>query len=140
MGNALKKKYEKYLNDPNYANAFDNFDFFGELLNDNEIMKKFKGIRNGENFIKEIFINPHSNINNKNEKNIINEEDEEEIEKKIVKNIQESNSGSSQVLMRHYKNMENLDKNFFIGNINEIEEYQNQNEGNFIDIIPDDEE
>ena len=42
--------------------------------------------------------------------------------------------------MRHYKNMENLDKNFFIGNINEIEEYQNQNEGNFIDIIPDDEE
>ena len=54
VGNALKKKYEKYLNDPNYANAFDNFDFFGELLNDNEIMKKFKGIRNGENFIKEI--------------------------------------------------------------------------------------
>ena len=140
VGNALKKKYEKYLNDPNYANAFDNFDFFGELLNDNEIMKKFKGIKNGENFIKEIFINPHSNINNKNEKNIINEEDEEEIEKKIVKNIQESNSGSSQVLMRHYKNMENLDKNFFIGNINEIEEYQNQNEGNFIDIIPDGEE
>ena len=57
-----------------------------------------------------------------------------------MKNIQESNSGSSQVLMRHYKNMENLDKNFFIGNINEIEEYQNQNEGNFIDIIPDDED
>ena len=69
VGNALKKKYEKYLNDPNYANAFDNFDFFGELLNDNEIMKKFKGIKNGENFIKEIFINPHSNINNQQRSN-----------------------------------------------------------------------
>ncbi len=35
---AMKAKYEKYLLDPNYANAFDNFDFYGELLG--EIKKK----------------------------------------------------------------------------------------------------
>ena len=141
IGNALKKKYEKYLTDPINANIFDNFDFYGDLLNDIEIIKKYHNIKNGENFIKEVFVNPHLNINMneiKNDKNIIMEENEEEIEKKIVKNLQESNSSSNQVLLRHYKNIENLNKNFFFGNINEIDDYKNEN--NNINIIPDNDE
>ena len=135
IGNALKKKYEKFLNDQNYINVFDNFDYYGDLFNDIEVMRKFKNLKNGENFIKEIFINPHINKNNKKESNIINEENEDEIEKKIVQNIQESNSSSNQVLMRHYKNI-NLNKDIFIGNINEFQDYNN--EINNIEIIPDD--
>ena len=142
IGGALKKKYEKFLSDPNYANAFDNFDFYGDILNNNDALKKYKNIKNGENFIKEEFINPHINININNhiENNIINEENEEDIEKKIVKNIQESNSGSNQLLMRHYKKIDNFNKNDFIGNINEIEENKIGNGFNNINIIPDDDE
>ena len=55
-----------------------------------------------------------------------------------MQNLQESNSSSNQTLMRYYKNIENYNKNFFIGNIDEIEDYQN--EENNIDIIPDDDE
>jgi serine/threonine protein kinase len=138
---AMKAKYEKYLYDPNYANAFDNFDFYGELLEEMKKNPKCKiSVKNGENFIKEEFIQifPNKNLDNQNDKNIIIEENEEEIEKKIVKNIQESNSSSNQLLMRHYKNIENSDKNFFIGNINEFNDYQN--DCNKIDIIPDNEE
>ena len=54
-------------------------------------------------------------IDNKNNSNVnfiieenATEENHEDIEKKIVKNIQESNSGSNQALMRHYKNKDNL--------------------------------
>ncbi len=142
MGSALKKKYEKLLNDPNYMNPFDNFDFYGDILNSDDIMKKYKNIKNGENFIKEEFINPHININiiNQIENNIINKENEEHIEKKIVKTIQESNRGSNQLLMRHYKKIDNYNNNDFIGNINEIENNKNINEFNKINIIPDDDE
>ncbi len=160
IGSVLKKKYQKYLSDPNYANAFDNFDYYGDLLDNGENMNKYKNIKNGENFIKEEFINPHSDgnfnslifedniksINNignyviKGEDN--NDENEEEIEKKIVKNIQESNSNSSQVLMRHYKNLDYMNKNNFIGNINEIKDFNNENNNiqNYINIIPDNDE
>ena len=140
IGSALKKKYEKYLSDPNYTNAFDNFDFYGDMLDDKEIKKKFKNIKNGENFIKEEFIQtfPNKNLDNQNDKNIIIEENEEEIEKKIVKNIQESNSSSNQLLMRHYKNIENFNKNDFFGNIKEIDYYKNESIN--INIIPDDDE
>ena len=62
------------------------------------------------------------------------------LKKKIVKNIQESNSGSNHLLMRHYKKIDNFYKNDFIGNINEIEDYKIRNELNNIDIIPDDDE
>ena len=62
---SMKAKYEKYLYDPNYANSFDNFDFFGDLLEEINKNKKFKNVKNGENFIKEDFINPH--LNNMNE-------------------------------------------------------------------------
>ena len=160
---AMKAKYEKYLLDPNYSNAFDNFDFYGELLG--EIKKNRKGkmlVKDGENFIKEDFINPH--LNNKNEdknnnnnnilgdidkndynfNNVIEEnvteENNEEIEKKIVKNIQESNSGSNQDLMRHYKKSDNLNENIFIGNINEKNEFREINNAIENDIVPDDDE
>ncbi len=158
---AMKAKYEKYLNDPNYANAFDNFDFYGELLEEIKKTRKCKYlIKNGENFIKEDFINPHinnknkdTNINNNNnilgdidknnydfnyviEENIT-EENNEDIEKKIVKNIQESNSGSNQVLMRHYKNVDNIHRNDFFGNINEIDEFREINNAIENDIVPD---
>ena len=57
-----------------------------------------------------------------------------------MKNIQESNSGSNQLLMRHYKKIDNYNNNDFIGNINEIENNKNVNEFNKINIIPDDDE
>ena len=158
---AMKAKYEKYLYDPNYANAFDNFDFYGELLGEIKKNRKIKIlVKNGENFIKEDFINPH--LNNKNEDNNNNnilkdidkndynfncvieenvtEENNEDIEKKIVKNMQESNSGSNQDLMRHYKNVDNIHKNDFIGNINEIDEFREINNAIENDIVPDDED
>ena len=162
---AMKAKYEKYLYDPNYANAFENFDFYGELL---EEMKKNPKcnkdfIKDGENFITEDFINPHLVYleENKNKNNDINnilgnvdkninfiikeeenatEDNNEDIEKKIVKNIQESNAGSNQVLMRHYKNVDNIHINDFIGNINEIDEYREINNEIENDIIPDNDE
>lgn len=161
---ALKAKYEKYLSDPNYINAFDNFDFYGDLLKGYKKNKKSKIILNGENFIKEDFINPHiynqnldkykdnnnilGDIDNNNfnyNNNCIIEEDisdenNEDIEKKIVKNLQESNSGSNQVLMRHYKNIDNIHKNDFIGNINEIDEFREINNAIENDIVPDDDD
>ena len=158
---SMKAKYEKYLNDPNYANAFDNFDFYGDLLEEIKKNKKFKIIKNGENFIKEDFINPHLNnlneyIDNNNilgdidknnylnnyiiEEENITEENNEDIEKKIVKNLQESNSGSNHTLMRHYKKIDNIHKNDFIGNINEIDEFREINNAIENDIIPDDED
>ena len=157
---SMKAKYEKYLYDPNYANAFDNFDFYGDLLEDIKKNKKCKiAVKNGENFISGDFINPHINefkdnknniledIDNKNNLNFnfiieenATEENHEDIEKKIVKNIQESNSGSNQALMRHYKNKDNLHINDFIGNINEIDEYREINNAIENDIVPDDDE
>ncbi len=119
-------------------------------------------VKDGENFIKEDFINPHLNNKNedknnnnnnilgdidKNEYNFNNvieenvtEENNEEIEKKIVKNIQESNSGSNQDLMRHYKKVDNFPKNDFIGNINELDEFREINNAIENDIVPDDED
>ena len=158
---SMKAKYEKYLSDPNYANAFDNFDFYGDLLGEYKKNKKCKIIiKNGENFIKEDFINPHENnqdkykdknnilgdIDNNNINNNyiieenVTEENNEDIEKKIVKNLQESNSGSNQVLMRHYKNIDNMHRNDFIGNINEIDEFREINNAIENDIIPDDDD
>ena len=158
---SMKAKYEKYLSDPNYANAFDNFDFYGDLLGEYKKNKKCKIIiKNGENFIKEDFINPHENnqdkykdknnilgdIDNNNINNNyiieenVTEENNEHIEKKIVKNLQESNSGSNQVLMRHYKNIDNMHRNDFIGNINEIDEFREINNAIENDIIPDDDD
>ena len=158
---SMKAKYEKYLYDSSCANVFDNFDFYGDLLEEFKKNKKCKfTIKNGENFIKEDFINPHLNNQNKNENKVknllenidknnnltynieenITEENNEEIEKKIVKNIQESNSGSSQVLMRHYKNIDNIHINDFIGNINEIDEYREINNAIENDIIPDEDD
>ena len=158
---SMKAKYEKYLYDPNYANAFDNFDFYGDLLEEIKKNKKCKIIvKNGENFIKDDFINPHLNNMNEykdnndilgdidknnylnnyiNEENIT-EENDEDIEKKIVKNIQESNSGSNQTLMRHYKKIDNIHRNDFIGNIKEIDEFREINNAIENDIIPDDED
>ena len=158
---SMKAKYEKYLSDPNYVNAFDNFDFYGDLLGEYKKNKKCKIIiKNGENFIKEDFINPHENnqdkykdknnilgdIDNNNINNNyiieenVTEENNEDIEKKIVKNLQESNSGSNQVLMRHYKNIDNMHRNDFIGNINEIDEFREINNAIENDIIPDDDD
>ena len=157
---AMKAKYEKYLLDPNYANAFDNFDFYGELLDEIKKNKKYKDfIKNGENFIKEEFINPHLNIQDEyeNKNNIledisknnnlnyvieenVTEENTEDIEKKIVKNIQEPNSGSNLALMRHYKKSDNLNENIFIGNINEKNEFREINNAIENDIVPDDDE
>jgi len=158
---SMKAKYEKYLSDPNYANAFDNFDFYGDLLGEYKKNKKCKIIiKNGENFIKEDFINPHENNQDKykDKNNIlgdidnnhinnnyiieenVTEENNEDIEKKIVKNLQESNSGSNQVLMRHYKNIDNMHRNDFIGNINEIDEFREINNAIENDIIPDDDD
>ena len=59
------------------------------------------------------------------------------LKKKIVKNIQESNSGSNQVLMRHYKNVDNIHRNDFFGNINEIDEFREINNAIENDIVPD---
>ena len=42
--------------------------------------------------------------------------------------------------MRHYKKIDNFNKNDFIGNINEIDEYKIGNGFNNINIIPDDDE
>ena len=157
---SMKAKYEKYLYDPNYANSFDNFDFYGDLLEEIKKNRKYKGIlKNGENFIKGDFINPHINefkennnilenidnrIYNLNNNFIIEEnvteENNENIEKKIMKNIQESNSGSNQALMRHYKNKNNLNVNDFIGNINEIDEFREINNAIENDIIPDEDD
>ena len=160
---AMKAKYDKYLYDPNYANAFDNFDFYGELLEEMKKNPKYnKGfVKNGENFIKEDFINPHliyleENKNNDNnnflgnidknnnfiieEKENETEENDEDIEKKIVKNMQEQNTGSNQVLMRHYKNVDNIHRNDFIGNIDEIDEYSEIKNAIENDIVPDDDE
>ena len=158
---SMKAKYEKYLYDPNYANSFDNFDFFGDLLEEIKKNKKFKNVKNGENFIKEDFINPHLNNMNEykdNNNNIlgdidknnclnnciieenITEENNEDIEKKIVKNIQISNSGSNQTLMRHYKKIDNIHRSDFIGNINEIDEFREISNAIENDIIPDDED
>ena len=162
---AMKAKYEKYLCDPNYINSFDNFDYYGDLLGEYKKNKKCKIIiKNGENFITEDFINPHLNNqdkkkNNNNNNNIlgdidnknnnytntiieenVTEEDDEDIEKKIIKNLQESNSGSNQILMRHYKNIDNIHKSDFIGNINEIDEYREINNAIDNDIIPDDDD
>ena len=157
---SMKAKYEKYLYDPNYANSFDNFDFYGDLLEEIKKNRKYKGIlKNGENFIKGDFINPHINefkennnilenidnrIYNLNNNFIIEEnvteENNENIEKKIMKNIQESNSGSNQALMRHYKNKNNLNINDFIGNINEIDEFREINNAIENDIIPDEDD
>ena len=157
---AMKAKYDKYLYDPNYANAFDNFDFYGELLEEIKKNPKCKlFVKNGENFIKEDFINPHliyleknnkkilrniddnnSNYDIKEEEENATEENNEDIEKKIVKNIQESNSGSNQTLMRHYKNVDNIHRNDFIGTINEINEYREINNEIENDIIPDNDE
>ena len=154
---SMKAKYEKYLIDPNNSNAFDNFDFYGDLLEEIKKNKKCKiNVKNGENFISGDFINPHiiefkehnniledfDNKNNLNNNFIIEEnvteENDEDIEKKIVKKIQESNSGSNQALMRHYKKKDNLHINDFIGNINEIDEYREINNAIENDIIPDD--
>ena len=159
---SMKAKYEKYLYDPNYANSFDNFDFFGDLLEEIKKNKKFKNVKNGENFIKEDFINPHLNNMNEykdnNNNNIlgdidknnclnnciieenVTEENNEDIEKKIVKNIQISNSGSNQTLMRHYKKIDNIHRSDFIGNINEIDEFREISNAIENDIIPDDED
>ena len=159
---AMKSKYEKYLNDPNYANAFDNFDFYGDLLEDLKKNKKIKkNVENGENFIQENFINPHLNFNEDknnsilgdidNEKNNnfnnynsiqenITEENSEDIEKKIVKNIQEQNSGSNQALMKYYKNIGNINQNVFIGNINEVDEFREVNNAIENDIVPDEDD
>ena len=158
---SMKAKYEKYLYDPNYANAFDNFDFYGDLLEKIKKNKKYKiVVKNGENFIKEDFINPHLNNMNeyKDNNNIlgdidknnylnnyiieenITEENSEDIEKKIIKNIQESNSRSNHTLMRHYKKVDNIHKNDFIGNINEIDEFREINNAIENDIIPDEED
>ena len=159
---SMKAKYEKYLYDPNYANSFDNFDFFGDLLEEIKKNKKFKNVKNGENFIKEDFINPHLNNMNEykdnNNNNIlgdidknnclnnciieenITEENNEDIEKKIVKNIQISNSGSNQTLMRHYKKIDHIHRSDFIGNINEIDEFREISNAIENDIIPDDED
>ena len=159
---SMKAKYEKYLYDPNYANSFDNFDFFGDLLEEIKKNKKFKNVKNGENFIKEDFINTHLNNMNEykdnNNNNIlgdidknnclnnciieenVTEENNEDIEKKIVKNIQISNSGSNQTLMRHYKKIDNIHRSDFIGNINEIDEFREISNAIENDIIPDDED
>ena len=157
---SMKAKYEKYLYDPNYANSFDNFDFYGDLLEEIKKNRKYKGtLKDGENFIKGDFINPHINefkennnilenidnrIYNLNNNFIIEEnvteENNENIEKKIMKNIQESNSGSNQALMRHYKNKNNLNINDFIGNINEIDEFWEINNAIENDIIPDEDD
>ena len=70
----------------------------------------------------------------------ITEENNEDIEKKIVKNIQISNSGSNQTLMRHYKKIDNIHRSDFIGNINEIDEFREISNAIENDIIPDDED
>ena len=158
---SMRAKYEKYLNDPNNANAFDNFDFYGDLLEDFQKSKKYKKkIENGENFIKESFINPHLNFNeekinnilgytddgnNNYNNNYINEENTtaencEVIEKKIIKNIQQQNSSSNQELMKHYKNIDNIHKSDFIGTINEVDEYREVNNAIDNDIIPDEDD
>ena len=158
---AMKLKYEKYLMDPLYQNAFENFDYYGIYLE--EIKSKSKTpelIKNGKNFILEEFVNPHLNIKNydeeeeknnnnenlNNESNFneieenVTEENFDEIEKKLVKNNQEQNSASNQILMRHYKKMDNYYMNAFVGNIDMMEQNKENNIQIDNDIIGDDEE
>ena len=133
----VKIKYDKILKDPHYKDAFSNFTYYGEYLEDIKIKNKGKfNIHNGENLIVEKFINPHENIENwKNDvdntiiDNIGKEENlfvvhEEELEKneiaenKMKKKKQQTVSSTNSALKKQY-NKKN--KNSAFEEINELD-------------------
>ena len=150
----VKIKYEKILKDPRYKDAFSNFTYYGEYLDDIKIKNKGKlNIHNGENLIVEKFINPHENIENwKNDvddtiiDNIGKEENlfvihEEELEKneiaenKMKKKKQQTVSSTNSALKKQY-NKKN--KNSAFEEINELDNnLLNVDTNDIISDVPD---
>ena len=134
----VKLKYDRILKDPHYKDAFLNFTYYGEYLNDIKIKNKGKiVVQNGENSINEKFINPHENIENWKNSNddtivdtigkeenlvIINEEELEKneiAENKMKKKKQQTVSSTNSALKKQYNRK--LNQNNAIEEINELD-------------------
>jgi hypothetical protein len=105
MGNDTREKYEGYLRDEKYTDAFKDFFYY---YNEND--------ENDKNNTKtEKFINPHLNmnqmfINNINETNN-DKENGNNLYKKFSRIKSVSTSCSTNTLMRHYRQSSNLSNN-----------------------------